>query len=81
MNTLDNVHGHAVLELLAETPLSRVQLDAALTERFGAEVRFCTCSAQDMTREELLAMLIAKGKVAEVGGVLAVDPARICKHG
>ena len=82
MDTLhNNVHGHAVLELLVEKALSRGELDAELTRRFGAEVRFCTCSAEGMTREELLGMLIGKGKIVEVDGVLTADPARICKHG
>ncbi|HVT83478.1 MAG TPA: YecH family metal-binding protein [Phycisphaerae bacterium] len=81
MNTLDNVHGHAVLDLLTEAALTRPQLDAELTRRFGAEARFCTCSAQDMTRDELLGLLLQKGKIIEADGLLKTDQSRVCNHG
>ena len=70
-----------MLELLAEGPLTREGLAAEVCRRFGAEVRFCTCSAQGLTREALVELLIGKGKIVEVEGMLTVDRARICKHG
>jgi probable metal-binding protein len=83
MNTTENVHGHEVLRLVSEapTPLTRAQLETEITRLFGAEARFCTCSAADMTREELLGFLLSKGKIVERHGRLATDPSRICDHG
>jgi probable metal-binding protein len=83
MNTTENVHGHEVLRLVAgaPTPLTRAELDNQITRLFGAEARFCTCSAADMTRDELLGFLLAKGKIVERHGRLATDPSRICQDG
>ena len=81
MNTTENIHGHAVLDLLAETALTRVQLDAELTRRYGVDVRFCTCSVQGMTRDELVGFLLQKGKIVEANGLLTTDLSRVCNHG
>jgi probable metal-binding protein len=82
MNTIENVHGHEVLRLVHEapTPPTRGELEAALERLYGPEVRFCTCSATDMTRDELLAFLLSRGKLVERHGRLATDPSRICNH-
>jgi probable metal-binding protein len=83
MNTTENIHGHEVLRLVHNAPkaLTRAELESEITRRFGAEARFCTCSAADMTRDELLGFLLAKGKIVERHGRLATDPSRICDHG
>lgn len=82
MNTTENVHGHEVLRLVHEsaTPLTRTELETELTRRYGPEARFCTCSAGDMTRDELLGFLLSRGKLVEHQGRLATDASRICNH-
>jgi probable metal-binding protein len=81
-NTTENVHGHDVLRLVYEapTPPTRGELEAALNRLYGPEVRFCTCSAADLTRDELLDFLLSRGKLVERHGRLATDPSRICNH-
>jgi probable metal-binding protein len=76
----EQVHGHEVLRLLhaAEAPLTRTQLAAEVRRRFGADARFRTCSAGGMTLDELLAFLVARGKVVEREGVLAADISQMC---
>jgi probable metal-binding protein len=72
-----------VLRLVSEAavPLTRAQLEGEITRLFGAEALFCTCSAADMTREELLGFLLERGKIVERHGKLATDPSKICDHG
>jgi probable metal-binding protein len=81
-NTTENVHGHDVLRLVHEapTPPNRGELEATLDRLYGPDVRFCTCSATDMTRDELLDFLLSRGKLVEHQGRLATDPSRICDH-
>lgn len=81
-NTIENVHGHEVLRLVHEaaTPPTRAELATELTRRYGPEARFRTCSAADMTSEEILSFLLTRGKLVEHQGRLATDPARICNH-
>ncbi len=82
MNNTENIHGHEVLRLVHEAaiPPTRAEIETELTRRYGAEARFCTCSAADMTRDELLGFLLSRGKLVEHQGRLATDPSRICNH-
>jgi probable metal-binding protein len=79
----ESIHGHEVMEMIltAETPYSRAALQQAVMNRFGASARFHTCSAQEMTLDELLLFLECRGKVVEVGGILKTNRGEICDHG
>jgi probable metal-binding protein len=81
MDTVENVHGHEVLRLVgeAEVPLTRGELEAEMVRRFGEGARFCTCSAGDMTREELLGFLMERGKLVEREGRMEIVRERICE--
>ena len=81
MKTTKNVHGHEVMRMVgaAGAALTRGELEAEMVRRFGAEARFCTCSASDMTREELLGFLLARGKLVEREGRLGIERSRICE--
>jgi len=78
----ESIHGHEVMEMIltAEPPLSRNELSEAVKSRFGDTPRFHTCSAHDMTLEELLQFLDRRGKVVEVDGVLGTSRGQICDH-
>lgn len=83
MSTIPQIHGHDVLHLLLEAnpPLTRPQLAEEATRLWGPDARFHTCSAFDMTLNELLAFLVARGKIADVRGTLVADITKICGHG
>ena len=59
-----SVHGHDILHILfeADPQLTREELVATANERFGAEARYHTCSADGMSIEELIDFLAARGK-------------------
>ena len=78
----ESIHGHKVMEMIlkAEPSYSREELQSAVRSRFGDSARFHTCSAQDMTLDELLQSLAGKGKVVEIDGVLGTSQGQICKH-
>ena len=78
----ESIHGHEVMEmiLLADPPLSREDLEREVTSRFGEAPRFHTCSAQNMTLDELLQFLGGRGKVVEIDGVLGTSRGQICEH-
>jgi len=78
----ESIHGHEVMEMIltAEPPYSKDELREMVKSRFGDAPRFHTCSAQDMTLDELILFLAGKGKVVEVDGVLGTSRGQICDH-
>lgn len=75
-------HGHEVLHMMeGNSYASKDQLVAAIVERFGADERFYTCSATDMTAEELVTFLEERGKFkpATADG-FTVDVTKVCNH-
>ena len=59
---------------------SRPSLIEAIVERYGAEARFHTCSAKDMSAAGLIAFLEARGKLCQVGDGMLPDRTKICSH-
>ena len=76
------VHGHEVMQMMLELNRSftRETLRDAILERFGKEARFFTCSAQDMTADELIHFLAQRGKFVERENGFSTEPDRICQH-
>ena len=76
------VHGHEVMRMMIEEgkAYTKGTLRAAIADRFGEEARFSTCSAENMTAEELIAFLEGRGKFVDEGGGFRMQPDRICKH-
>jgi len=74
-------HGHEVLEMMMGNSYSRESLIKAIIDKFGTEERFYTCSAEDLTAEELVDFLEARGKFmfAKDNG-FTVDTSQICEH-
>jgi probable metal-binding protein len=77
-----SIHGHEIMEIIlaAGLPHSRQTLGQAVAESYGGNPRFHTCSAQDMTLDDLLAFLISRGKVIEVDGFFQTAREQICDH-
>lgn len=80
METTESIHGHEVIELIVTTEpaISRAALAREVSRRFGPEARFHTCSAEGLTLDGLLAFLMARGKIAETGGVLTRPCSNCC---
>lgn len=78
----NSVHGHEVLNFMLETEggFSRESLKDAIIARFGVDTRYHTCSAQEMTAEELIDFLSAKEKFIETEKGFNIDPQKICNH-
>ena len=78
----NQIHGHDVLEMMmASNQLySKDSLKAAIAEKFGADTRFHTCSAENMDAGELIEFLAQRGKFTTDAGSFTVDPATICQH-
>ena len=79
---MDSIHGHDVIEMIqaAGQPFTREALVTAIGERFGASARFHTCSAENMTANELVEFLAAKGKFFVSDEGLTIDPTKVCQH-
>ena len=76
------IHGHDVLDLMIASgaTYTRATLAAAIHAKFGPDARYHTCSADDMTAEQLIEFLAARGKFLgdDTGFTVATD--RVCQH-
>lgn len=52
----------------------------AINKHFGAEAKFCTCHASDMTARELVEFFKARGKFTPSQDGFTVDTTQICNH-
>lgn len=79
---MQSIHGHEVLQMMIASgeAYSVASLEAAIVARFGDEVRFHTCSAENLTAGELVIFLQKKGKfiAADVG--FNTSESKICQH-
>lgn len=78
----ERVHGHEVMEMMVEsgTAYTRESLRAAIVDRFGADTRFYTCSADSMTPDELITFLEARGKFVAAADGFTTDKSKLCSH-
>lgn len=78
----NSVHGHEVLNFMLEIggDFSKESLKQAIATRFGADTRFHTCSAQEMTAGELIEFLASRDKFVENENGFNTQPGKICQH-
>lgn len=74
------VHGHEVLHMMEGNSYTENSLINAIVDRFGSEERFYTCSAENMTAEELVTFLKDRGKFMPMNEGFTVDVTKICNH-
>jgi probable metal-binding protein len=76
------VHGHEVMDMMAQSGKAYTQdsLRADIVARFGADARFYTCSADNLTPDELIAFLEGRGKFVAVRGGFTTDHDKACEH-
>ena len=59
---------------------TKASLAADIIGKFGAEARFHTCSAENLTAEELVDFLEARGKFVPQENGFQTSPDLMCKH-
>jgi probable metal-binding protein len=76
------VHGHEVMKMMIEAsaPFTRNSLREAILARFGEGASFYTCSAENMTPDELMDFLEARGKFVDTDNGFTTDKSKICNH-
>lgn len=78
----DSIHGHQVMQLMLSLggAISKTELMKLMATQFGEQAKYHTCSATEMSAEQLIAFLERKGKFIEsaMGIETAVD--KICHH-
>jgi probable metal-binding protein len=77
----EQVHGHEVMRMMMEggRVYTKATLSAAIAERFGEETRFYTCSAENMTADELIGFLEDRNKFIPEGEGFRTEFDRMCK--
>ncbi len=78
-----SIHGHEVLHMMLERGEgypSVEALTAAIEERFGADARFHTCSAEGMDARRLVEFLTERGKFVPLTSGFNTSPEKICSH-
>ena len=78
----NSMHGHEVMHMMLELggTFTRESLKLVIDERFGANARFHTCSAEDMDAGALIEFLRQRGKFVEAEGGFNTEAERICNH-
>ncbi len=78
----DSIHGHEVLHFMQEHGggFTRDSLRDAMIARFGADARFHTCSADDLTADQLIDFLATRGKFVEGENGFNTQSHNTCNH-
>jgi probable metal-binding protein len=76
------IHGHEVMEMMVESgaAYTRASLKAAILARFGADARFYTCAAENLTADGLIDFLAARGKFVAQGDGFTTGADQMCAH-
>ena len=71
------------MALVAESPagIALTELAEKAAREYGAEARFHTCSAANMSFDELLAFLSDRDKIRFLEGRVLTGGAPACNHG
>ena len=79
---MPSIHGHEVLQMMISSGESYTvaTLEAAIIDRFAKEVRFHTCSSENLSAAELVAFLQKKGKFIAAEEGFNTHESKICRH-
>jgi probable metal-binding protein len=79
---MKQIHGHEVLEMMLQSGkgYTRASLLNDILAQFGAESRFHTCSAENLTAEGLIDFLQARGKFVPCEEGFQTSADLMCKH-
>ena len=73
-------HGHEVLDMMQGHSYSEKSLLEAIIEKFGPDERFYTCSADNLTAQELIKFLKEQGKFMPMEEGFTVDKTKVCEN-
>ena len=73
-------HGHEVLEMMQGHSYTEKSLLEAIIARFGADERFYTCSAENLTAQGLIDFLKDHGKFMPADEGFTVDTTKVCNN-
>lgn len=73
-------HGHEVLAMMQGKAFTEEGLLTAIIERFGENERFYTCSAENLTAQELIDFLKEHGKFMPMNDGFTVDTTKVCNN-
>lgn len=78
----NQIHGHEVMQMMVESKAtySTESLKSAIIHKFGSDARFYTCSADNLTAEQLIAFLAERGKFVPQENGFSTTPDKICNH-
>lgn len=79
---MEQIHGHEVLNMMMASGknYTREGLVGDIRQKFGPDARFYTCSAEDMTAEQLVEFLESRGKFIQQPEGFQTSPDLMCKH-
>lgn len=76
------IHGHEVIQMMKGNSYpTRESLIQAIVDKFGADARFRTCSAEGLDARQLVDFLEEHGKFMPAGDSgFTVDESKVCNH-
>ncbi|MGF1680866.1 YecH family metal-binding protein [Photobacterium minamisatsumaniensis] len=79
---MTQIHAHTVLNMLLadDATYTIASLKQAVETEYGEEVRFHTCSQQDLTFDALLSFFLERRKVIQDGECIVANRERMCSH-
>lgn len=73
-------HAHAILDMMEGNNYTDATLLKAITQKFGEDATFHTCSAEGMSPQAIIDFLKNKGKFLETAMGYTVNSANRCGH-
>ena len=79
---MNQIHGHDVLNMMLASgkTYTKATLVADILNKFGRNAKFHTCSAEDMTADELVEFLESRGKFKPQADGFQTSKDVICQH-
>lgn len=78
-----DIHGHAILEhiIAAGGRLPLRELRQFAEQTYGSDATYHTCSASQMSLDQLLVFLKTRNKISVAGEQVTVHVENVCNHG
>ncbi|OEF04224.1 YecH family metal-binding protein [Vibrio genomosp. F10] len=76
----NEIHAHAVLNMLRENAMTEEALREAVAKEYGNDVTFRTCSQTGFELDALLELFQRREKVWVKDGVWSLNAERVCSH-